>query len=159
MQKNKESNWAMINKQLEALLASERDMIANMANAAALLYNNLNDVNWAGFYIFKNEELILGPFQGLPACVRISLGKGVCGNAALDRKVYLLDDVHTFPGHIACDQASNSEIVLPLVSNDRLIAVLDIDSPIKKRFDDIDRQGLEKFVDIFIKQTCFKNIF
>lgn len=145
----------LIIKQLEALLSGERDMIANFANASALLYNNIKDINWAGFYLFKDNELLLGPFQGLPACVRIPIGKGVCGNAALDKKTYLVPDVHQFPGHIACDQDSNSEIVVPILVEDKLIGVLDVDSPLKNRFDLVDQEYLEKFIAILIKYTEF----
>src|ERR1700730_14849527 len=114
---------------LRSLLAGERDFIANAANLSSLLFYSLPDLNWAGFYLFQVGELILGPFQGRPACVRIAMGKGVCGTAARQRETVLVDNVHEFPGHIACDSASNSEIVVPLVKEDRLIGVLDLDSP------------------------------
>ncbi len=126
----------------------EADWLADLANAAALLYINLKEINWAGFYLYRGGELVLGPFQGKPACVRISLGNGVCGTAAAKRETLLVPDVHQFPGHIACDEASQSEIVIPIVKDDRLIGVLDIDSPIKDRFNEDDRQGLEAFVAI-----------
>ncbi len=150
-----ENELKLINKQLKALLMNERDMIANLANASALLYNNMRDINWAGFYLIKEQELLLGPFQGLPACVHIQVGKGVCGSAARDRKTYLVEDVHQFPGHIACDSASKSEIVVPILVGERLIGVLDLDSPIKSRFDTLDKELLENFVKILIASTDF----
>ncbi|MEJ6951211.1 GAF domain-containing protein [Natronospora cellulosivora (SeqCode)] len=149
------SNWESINKKFKALVANENNMIANMANASALLYSELDQINWAGFYIYQEKELILGPFQGLPACVRIPLGRGVCGKAAYDKKVYLVPDVREFPDHIACDQASRSEIVLPIIVDKRLIGVLDIDSPIKARFGNKDKKNLEKFLNILLKNTKF----
>ncbi|KWX87784.1 GAF domain-containing protein [Paenibacillus riograndensis] len=130
---------------LGALMEGEPNAIANLANASALLKFSLPDTNWAGFYLFDGKELVLGPFQGLPACIRIPLGKGVCGTAASERRTLVVGDVHAFPGHIACDEASNSEIVVPLVQGDRLLGVLDIDSPIKHRFDDEERRFLERF--------------
>lgn len=133
-------------KELSALIAGEPDFIANLANAAALLYHSLPDLNWAGFYLLKQGELVVGPFQGKPACVRIAIGKGVCGTAAERRETVIVRDVHEFPGHIACDSASNSEIVVPMVKNGELIGVLDLDSPKLARFDEQDREGLEKFV-------------
>jgi GAF domain-containing protein len=128
------------------LIAGERDWIANLANSAALLYHSLPDLNWAGFYLLKEGELVVGPFQGKPACVRIALGKGVCGTAAERRTTQLVRDVHEFPGHIACDAASNSEIVVPMIRNGELLGVLDLDSPKLARFDEQDREGLERFV-------------
>ncbi|MCM3152654.1 GAF domain-containing protein [Priestia megaterium] len=133
-------------KQLRALLEGESNTIANLANASALLNQFLNEVNWVGFYLMEDDELVLGPFQGLPACVRIPLGKGVCGTAAQNQRTERIEDVHAFPGHIACDAASQSEIVVPMVKDGKLLGVLDIDSPIKKRFDEIDQQYLEEFV-------------
>jgi GAF domain-containing protein len=133
-------------KELSALIAGERDFIANLANASALIYHSLPDLNWAGFYLFKDGELVVGPFQGKPACVRIAIGKGVCGTAAERRATVVVRDVHEFPGHIACDSASNSEIVVPMVKNGALIGVLDLDSPKLARFDEQDREGLEQFV-------------
>jgi L-methionine (R)-S-oxide reductase len=141
-------------QQLEALLAGEHDSIANAANAAALLYHTLTDVNWVGFYFLRGEELVLGPFQGNPACVRIPLGTGVCGTAAAERKSILVDDVFAFPGHIACDTASRSEIVVPLVSGGNLIGVLDIDSPSPARFDTEDQNGLERIAAIYTAATA-----
>ncbi|HTI31724.1 MAG TPA: GAF domain-containing protein [Sphingomonas sp.] len=128
---------------IDAVTTGERDAIANMANAAALLFDWLPDVNWAGFYRLVDGELVLGPFQGKAACIRIELGKGVCGTAAATRETQLVMDVHAFPGHIACDAASESEIVVPLVAHGRLIGVLDIDAPIPARFDEQDRTGCE----------------
>lgn len=137
--------------QLKSLIADEPDRVANLANASALLKQCLNDTNWAGFYLYDGKELVLGPFQGLPACIRIPLGKGVCGTSASERRTLRIADVHEFPGHIACDAASNSEIVVPLVKGDTLIGVLDIDSPLKERFDEQDQAFLEQFADILVK--------
>lgn len=130
---------------LEGLLAGERNAIANCANASALLYAGLPDVNWAGFYLFDGEELVVGPFQGKPACVRIAIGQGVCGSAARRQATLVVPDVHAFPGHIACDAASNSEIVVPLVTAHGLVGVLDLDSPRLARFDERDARALERF--------------
>ncbi len=137
--------------QLRSLLAGERDFIANAANFAALLYHSLPDLNWAGFYFFQDEELVLGPFQGKPACVRIAIGKGVCGVAAVQCETIIVANVHDFPGHIACDSASNSEIVVPLMKEGRLLGVLDLDSPQFARFDDVDAEGLNRLVADFIQ--------
>jgi L-methionine (R)-S-oxide reductase len=145
---DKKSLYAGINRNLKAVLTGESDIIANLANAAALLFWNLPAVNWVGFYLLKQQELVLGPFQGKIACVRIKLGQGVCGNAADQRQTLVVPNVHEFPGHIACDSASNSEIVIPIVKNDALIGVLDIDSPEFARFDDHDKTELQKFVEI-----------
>ncbi|MEK4324803.1 GAF domain-containing protein [Paenibacillus sp. FSL R7-0312] len=131
--------------QLGALMEGEPNAIANLSNASALLKLSLPDTNWTGFYLFDGKELVLGPFQGLPACIRIPLGRGVCGTAAAERRTLVVGDVHAFPGHIACDAASNSEIVVPLVKGDALYGVLDIDSPLKHRFDDEERRFLERF--------------
>ena len=139
--------------QLRSLLEAERDPVANMANMAALLYQSLPEINWAGFYILKNNHLVLGPFQGKPACVRIPLGKGVCGTAAARQETLLVPNVHEFTGHIACDGASNSEIVVPIVHNGQIWGVLDIDSPVLNRFAEADRQGLEQAVQLFIKAS------
>ena len=133
-------------RELAALIDGEDDTIANLANASALLYQSLPDLNWAGFYLLKNGGLIVGPFQGKPACVRIAIGKGVCGTAAQRRETVLVTDAHEFPGHIACDAASNSEIVVPMIRNGELLGVLDLDSPKRARFDADDQAGLEKFV-------------
>ncbi|MNN10593.1 Free methionine-R-sulfoxide reductase [compost metagenome] len=131
--------------QLAALMEGEPNAIANLANASALLKFSLPDTNWTGFYLFDGKELVLGPFQGLPACIRIPLGRGVCGTSAEEHRTLVVDDVHAFPGHIACDAASNSEIVVPLLKDDQLLGVLDIDSPLKHRFDDEERRFLERF--------------
>jgi GAF domain-containing protein len=131
---------------LDALTADEPDAIANMANAAALLFEYLPDLNWAGFYRLIGDELVLGPFQGKTACIRIAMGKGVCGTAAATRETQLVADVHAFPGHIACDAASASELVVPIVSQGRLIGVLDLDSPMPNRFDAGDAAGCEMLV-------------
>lgn len=139
--------YELLIKQLHALSEDEKDQIALLANAASLLNQFLDEVNWVGFYLWKDEELVLGPFQGLPACVRIPYGRGVCGTAIKEKKTQLVPDVHAFPGHIACDAASNSEIVVPMIINGEIYGVLDIDSPIKERFDETDQLYLEKFVD------------
>ena len=140
-------------EQLAALLAHEADRIANAANTASLIYHGLPDLNWAGFYFRHGAELVLGPFQGKPACVRIPIGKGVCGIAAARGEVVLVPDVHAFPGHIACDPDSRSELVVPLVENGSVCGVLDLDSPLPLRFDDIDRQGCERLVELFLAQS------
>ena len=142
--------YAHLAAQLRSLLEGERDFIANAANFSSLLFHSLPDVNWAGFYLHKGGELVLGPFQGQPACMRIAIGKGVCGTAAEQRQTILVENVHEFPGHIACDSASNSEIVVPLIADERLIGVLDLDSPLFTRFDDEDARGLNELADIFI---------
>jgi L-methionine (R)-S-oxide reductase len=136
---------------LEALIAGESDSVANMANAAALIWESLPDINWAGFYRNVEGELVLGPFQGRAACIRIPFGEGVCGAAAASREVQLVEDVHAFPGHIACDSASNSEIVVPIIRDGELVAVLDIDSPRHARFDEEDRAGCVRLGEILAK--------
>ncbi len=146
-----ESAYRDLARDLTALLAGERDLIANAANTAALLYDALPDLNWAGFYLYKEGELVLGPFQGKPACVRIAIGKGVCGTAAERRTTVLVEDVHAFPGHIACDSASNSEIVIPLLRGDELLGVLDVDSPKLRRFGEADQRGLEAIAQVFLE--------
>ena len=133
-------------KQLDALLTGESNVVANLSNASALLNQFLDRVNWVGFYVTEGNQLVLGPFQGMPACVRIPFGRGVCGVAAETKTTQLVADVHQFPGHIACDSASNSEIVVPIVKEGAVIGVLDIDSPEKNRFDEVDQRYLEKFV-------------
>ncbi|MBB6091558.1 GAF domain-containing protein [Povalibacter uvarum] len=137
--------------ELQSLIAGEPDLIANLANTSALLYHSLPDLNWAGFYLMKGGELVVGPFQGKPACVRIAVGKGVCGTAVARRTTMLVPNVHEFPGHIACDAASNSEIVIPMIVNDAVIGVLDIDSPKLGRFDEEDRAGIERLVEILAR--------
>jgi len=143
--------YTSLTSQLRSLLEGERDFIANAANFSSLLYHSLPDLNWAGLYLHKGGELVLGPFQGQPACVRIAIGKGVCGTAAEQRQTILVDNVHEFPGHIACDSASNSEIVVPLIAHDELLGVLDLDSPSFARFDDEDARGLNELAEIFIQ--------
>lgn len=147
----KEKRYELIVQQLKGLLEDEHDMIANMANMAALLFHELPDLNWAGFYLLKNDELILGPFQGKVACMHIPLGKGVCGTSASNRCTMLVDNVHTFPTHIACDSASNSEIVIPIIKENTLLGVLDVDSPVFARFDSVDQQYLEQAVGILLQ--------
>ncbi|WP_144551090.1 GAF domain-containing protein [Peribacillus simplex] len=147
-QGKKEKNYELVQKQLLALIEDETNQIANLSNAAALLNLFLDEINWVGFYLYEEGQLILGPFQGLPACVRIPMGKGVCGTSAATEKTLRVEDVHQFPGHIACDAASRSEIVIPLMKDGNLLGVLDIDSPITDRFDEMDQQGLEKFAEI-----------
>ena len=139
--------------QMRALLEGEEDVTANLANASALLNEALGDINWVGFYLMKNGELVLGPFQGKVACVRIAVGKGVCGTAVLENNTQLVEDVHQFPGHIACDSASNSEVVVPIRKAGKVVGVLDIDSPNYGRFDSVDSEGLEKIVKV-IEEAC-----
>lgn len=138
-------------RELDALLAGESDVLANAANAAAAIYHALPDLNWAGFYFLRGEQLVLGPFQGRPACVRIPLGKGVCGTAAAQHRTLLVPDVEAFPGHIACDAASRSELVVPLLSGDTMLGVLDLDSPIVGRFDAQDQAGCEALAAIIAR--------
>ncbi|MCV9921885.1 MULTISPECIES: GAF domain-containing protein [Pseudomonas] len=147
------NGYDLLAAQVQALFADERDFIANAAQFSAFLYSQLDDLNWAGLYINRNEELVLGPFQGQVACVRIPFSKGVCGAAAATRQTQRVDDVHAFPGHIACDSASNSELVIPLVKEGRLIGVLDLDSPKLARFSEADQQGLEQLAAIFLQLT------
>lgn len=143
--------YQQLNTMLFALLTDEHDLIANMANASALLYEYLEDINWVGFYIYKEEELVLGPFQGKAACMHIPMGNGVCGIAAQTRTIQRIANVHEFPTHIACDSASNSELVIPLVKKDTLLGVLDIDSTTFHRFNDVDEQELTEFANILIQ--------
>src|SRR5690625_4422146 len=144
---DRNKNYEIVLGQLRALIEGEPDVIANLANASALLYQFLDEVNWVGFYLWKEDELVLGPFQGLPACIRIPNGQGVCGTAIAENKTMLVDNVHEFPGHIACDPKSQSEIVVPMIVQGEKFGVLDIDSPILHRFDEIDQQYLERFVE------------
>jgi len=149
---SKPEQYEQLLAQARALVHGERDRIANAANLSALVYNSLPQLNWAGFYFFDGTELVVGPFQGLPACVRIPLDKGVCGAAASSRQTQRIADVHAFPGHIACDSASNSELVVPLVSSKgELIGVFDIDSPVQDRFDVEDQHGLEAIARAFVE--------
>jgi GAF domain-containing protein len=149
-QNEKSKLYASLTVQLLSLLKGEHDLIANAANFSALLFNSLPNVNWAGFYFLRGEELVLGPFQGNPACVRIPMGKGVCGVAAQQLETIIVPNVHEFPGHIACDVASNSEIVVPLFDGERLWGVLDLDSPLIGRFDDQDAEGLNELATVFV---------
>lgn len=142
-------------RQTRGLLHGESDLIANAANVAALIWQIVPDLNWAGFYFVKGGELVLGPFQGKPACVRIAMGKGVCGTAAARRETLLVEDVHAFPGHIACDSASNSELVVPLIKGGKVFGVLDLDSPNFARFDAEDRRAFEALVAAFVEGTDF----
>jgi len=145
--------YGLLSAQLEALLADENDFIANAAQFSAFLYHQVEDLNWAGFYLNRDGELVLGPFQGQVACVRIAFGRGVCGAAAETWKTQRVEDVHAFPGHIACDSASNSELVIPLIKAGRLIGVLDLDSPTPARFSEADQAGLENLAAIFLRLT------
>ena len=147
----KEIFYRTLAKSVRDLLGDEHNFLANAANTAAILYQELPEVNWAGFYLLKGQDLVLGPFQGKPACTRIGPGKGVCGAAAQKRETVLVENVKKFPGHIACDSTSNSEIVVPMVRGGRLIGVLDLDSPILARFDDYDRAGLEEVVRLLLE--------
>jgi GAF domain-containing protein len=148
---SKPEQYAQLAAQAEALLAGEHDRIANAANLSALVYHALPQLNWAGFYFFDGTELVVGPFQGLPACVRIALDKGVCGAAARTRTTQRIADVHAFPGHIACDAASRSELVVPLVRDGALVGVLDLDSPVPDRFDVDDQAGIEAIAALFVR--------
>ena len=152
---DKRAGYRQLTTALEALLSAERDPIANLANTAALLFEALPGVNWAGFYLLRGAELVLGPFQGKPACVRIALGRGVCGTAAEPRRTQVVPDVHAFPGHIACDGASRSEVVVPLLADGRLLGVLDIDSPEPGRFDALDAEGLERIAQVLLAASRF----
>jgi len=145
--------YDLLAAQVQALFADERDFIANAAQFSAFLYNQVDDLNWAGFYLNRNEQLVLGPFQGQVACVRIPFGRGVCGAAAATRVTQRVEDVHAFPGHIACDSASNSELVIPLLKGGRLIGVLDLDSPKVGRFSEADQAGLERLAAVFLELT------
>jgi len=148
---SKSALYAELAGQARALLHGEHDRVANAANLAALVWQVLPDINWCGFYFFDGRELVVGPFQGKPACVRIALGKGVCGTAAASRQTQLVADVHAFPGHIACDAASRSEVVVPLLDGERLIGVWDVDSPLPARFDEEDRDGMQHVCEIYIQ--------
>ena len=144
-------NYTELHSEIKSLMSDENNFIANAANLAALIYERIDRLNWVGFYMMNRAELVLGPFQGKVACIRIALGRGVCGSAASTRKSIIVDDVHEFRGHIACDCASESEIVIPLIKNSILYGILDIDSPHKSRFSDDDRIGLEKAVEIILE--------
>ena len=155
---SKAAVYRQLQEHMSALFANERNGLANTANMSALLYEALPNLNWVGFYFLQGRELVLGPFQGKVACVRIALGHGVCGTAAERRETVIVPDVHAFPGHIACDAASRSEIVVPLVQNGRLLGVLDLDSPQLARFDHDDRAGLIAAVDLLLQHTDFSRI-
>lgn len=157
--KSKNELYEYLNMSLTGLIQQEPDWLANLCNASALLWQLLDDINWAGFYLYKNNELVLGPFQGKIACTHIKIGHGVCGTAAKELKTQQIKNVHEFPGHIACDSASNSEIVVPIIKNDRLIGVLDIDSPLLGRFNEVDKVNLEEFVSIIVKYIQFPETF
>ncbi|MCE5038313.1 GAF domain-containing protein [Staphylococcus auricularis] len=147
-----QTNYNLLQKQLESLIEDETNLITILSNASALINDNLDEVNWVGFYLVDNGELILGPFQGHPACMHIALGSGVCGTAASQDETQVVQDVHQFPGHIACDANSQSEIVVPIHQHNEVIGVLDIDAPIKDRFDETDKRGLENVVAILEAQ-------
>ncbi|HEY6390050.1 MAG TPA: GAF domain-containing protein [Bryobacteraceae bacterium] len=151
---NKIEFYRELSLQLSSLLKGERDSIANAANTAALLYHALPDVNWIGFYFLRGNELVLGPFQGQPACVRIAMGRGVCGAAAERRESVLVADVNAFPGHIACDSASRSELVVPLIQSGAVVGVLDMDSPSLARFDEADREGCQQLASIYLAASA-----
>jgi len=155
---SKPALYGALSKSLESLLEGETDALANLANASGLLADALERINWCGFYLLRAEELVLGPFQGKPACVRIALGKGVCGTAAQRRETLVVPDVNAFPGHIACDAASRSEIVVPILQDGRLRGVLDVDSPETHRFDDEDRKGLEELVRILTPRVRWESL-
>lgn len=150
---NKPELYKLLIEQLKALLEDEPYVIPNLSNASALLNGAMKDINWVGFYLINENELLLGPFQGKPACIHIPIGRGVCGSAVSRNITQLVPDVHAFPGHIACDSASRSEIVIPLRSGDKITGVLDIDSPIPDRFDEEDKKGLEEFVTV-LQEGC-----
>lgn len=150
----KPEQYAQLVEQARALLSGERDRIANAANLSALVYHALPDLNWVGFYLYDGRELVVGPFQGLPACVRIPLDQGVCGAAARTRQTQRIADVHAFPGHIACDAASRSELVVPLLQGEELIGVFDLDSPIPDRFDEDDQRGLEAIAALYLESLA-----
>ncbi|MDQ7984788.1 GAF domain-containing protein [Pseudomonas sp. G34] len=145
--------YPLLTAQLEALLSGERDFIANAAQFSAFVYHELEGLNWAGFYLVKDDELVLGPFQGKVACVRIAFGRGVCGAAAASRQTQRVEDVHAFAGHIACDSASNSELVVPLLKEGRLIGVLDLDSPRVGRFSEADQRGIEALAEVLLRAS------
>lgn len=152
---NKQAMYRLLREQLGALCQGEREVIPNLANASALIYQTLPDINWAGFYLNVGNELMLGPFQGKPACIRIPFDRGVCGAAAREMRTQRVADVHAFPGHIACDGDSRSEIVIPLIANGKVVAVLDVDSPLPGRFDEADQQGLEGLSSVLCKAVAW----
>ncbi|TCP64904.1 GAF domain-containing protein [Baia soyae] len=150
---NRKDQYPLILKQLQHLIEGETDWLANLSNSAAHLFHTLGQVNWVGFYLLKQDQLVLGPFQGKPACVRIPVGKGVCGTTVAENKTILVPDVHQFPGHIACDSETNSEIVIPLRAQGEIIGVLDLDSPELERFNEEDQAYLEQYVEYLINHT------
>jgi L-methionine (R)-S-oxide reductase len=156
---NKDALYRSVAEELRSLITDERDWLVNTANAAALLFHSLPDLNWAGFYFHRGSQLVLGPFQGKPACMRIELGRGVCGTAVNEQRTIVVPNVHEFPGHIACDHASQSEIVVPLLFAEQLIGVLDLDSPLLARFDDKDAAGLEAFTKVLLAGTNWGECF
>jgi len=155
----KDQFYNYLNMKLTGLICEEKDWLANLSNASALMWLLMDEINWVGFYLYKNDELVLGPFQGKPACTHIEIGKGVCGSSVEKRETQLVKDVHDFPGHIACDSQSNSEIVVPIIVDNKIIGVLDIDSPIVERFDEVDKKHIEKFVNLLIKYIEFPEKF
>src|SRR3954447_2201669 len=155
---SKQATYQRICEQIQELLGHETDLVANAANTCAFLFRTIPDVNWVGFYFAKDQELVLGPFQGNPACARIPFGKGVCGTAALTRETVVVPDVEAFPGHIACDTASRSEIVVPLVNWGRLLGVLDVDSATLNRFDEDDQDGIESIASVFMASLATEDL-
>ena len=156
--RDKAADYAQLAEELRGLLSGESDLVANAANTTALIFDALPDLNWVGFYFLKGDELVVGPFQGKPACVRIALGKGVCGTAAVERRTVVVPDVEAFPGHIACDAASRSEIVVPLIAGRELLGVLDLDSPKLARFDEGDARGLQRLAATFLDNVRLEDI-
>lgn len=155
---NEESRYKYMIMLLKGQVLSEKDPLANISNAAALIFNIVEDLNWAGFYILRDYELVLASFQGLPACSRIEIGKGVCGRAVETREIQLVEDVHLFPGHIACDGASNSELVLPIIKDEKIYGVLDLDSPLKSRFTELDKEYFIKFMEVLNNNIDWEKI-
>ena len=155
---DKAADSAQLAEELRGLLSGESDFVANAANTSALIFDALPDLNWVGFYFLKGDELVVGPFQGKPACVRIALGKGVCGTAAVERRTIVVPDVDAFPGHIACDGASRSEIVVPLIAGRELLGVLDLDSPCLARFDEADARGLQRLAATFLDHVRLEDL-
>lgn len=156
---SEKSNSHKLPEMLKNLIADEKNWLANTANAAALIFQELEGINWAGFYFMEGQELVLGPFQGRPACVRIKIGKGVCGSAVKDKKTYVVDDVDQFEGHIACDSRTKSEIVIPLFKEDEIMGVMDIDSPITGRFTDKEQKYLQELAEILVSGSVFPEYF
>ncbi|MFC4076980.1 GAF domain-containing protein [Salinithrix halophila] len=155
---NKEAQYSLLLNQAKSLFVQERDWLANLANGASLLYHSLDQINWAGFYLMRDGELVLGPFMGMPACIRIPIGKGVCGTAVKEDSTQVVTDVLQFPGHIACDATTRSEIVIPIRMDGEIVGVLDMDSPVTERFDATDKKHLETFVQIFLDNTDWPSL-